>query len=92
MRSSAAGKVWPAPLNSQIRIDDKQPQEFFNAPIGDVSPALNMDPKSHPPAPDPSPEPPGPGYQPSTGRKLFMFVLCLVALIAVWVFYWFASK
>jgi hypothetical protein len=38
------------------------------------------------------PESPAPGYQPSTGRKLFMFVLCLVALIAVWVFYWFASK
>jgi hypothetical protein len=46
----------------------------------------------------PSPESPAPsdqlapGYQPTTGRKLFMFVLCLVALIAVWVFYWFASK
>jgi hypothetical protein len=46
----------------------------------------------HPLAPDPSPEPSAPGYQPSTGRKLFMFVLCLAALIAVWVFYWFASK
>lgn len=34
----------------------------------------------------------GPGYQPSTGRKLFMFLLCLVALIAVWVFYWLAPK
>jgi hypothetical protein len=44
------------------------------------------------PVSDPSPEPPAPGYQPSTGRKLFMFILCLVALIAVWVFYWFASK
>jgi len=33
-----------------------------------------------------------PGYQPSPGRKLFMFVLCLVALIALWVFYFFAPK
>ncbi len=32
------------------------------------------------------------GYQPSPGRKLFMFVLCLVALIALWVFYFFAAK
>jgi hypothetical protein len=44
------------------------------------------------PVPAPSPEPPAPGYQPTTGRKVFMFLLCLVALIAVWVFYWFASK
>jgi hypothetical protein len=43
-------------------------------------------------SPTPSPEPPAPGYQPSTGRKVFMFILCLVALIAVWVFYWFSSK
>jgi len=33
-----------------------------------------------------------PGYQPSTGRKLFMFLLCLVALIGLWVYYWFATK
>ena len=32
------------------------------------------------------------GYQPSTGRKLFMMGLCLVALIIVWVFYFIASK
>jgi hypothetical protein len=32
------------------------------------------------------------GYQPSPGRKLFMFVLCLVALISVWVFYWLSAK
>jgi hypothetical protein len=44
------------------------------------------------PTPAPSPEPPAPGYQPTTGRKVFMFLLCLVALIAVWVFYRFASK
>lgn len=35
---------------------------------------------------------PAAGYQPSTGRKLFMFVLCLIALVGVWVVYWFASK
>ena len=49
------------------------------------------DPKS-PSQTDPSPEPPAPGYQPTTGRKVFMFLLCLAALIAVWIFYWFASK
>lgn len=38
------------------------------------------------------PEPPAPGYQPTTGRKLFMFLLTLAALIGVWVYYWFASK
>jgi hypothetical protein len=32
------------------------------------------------------------GYQPSPGRKLFMFVLCLAALISVWVFYWLSAK
>ncbi len=41
---------------------------------------------------EPSPQSPAPGYQPTTGRKLFMFVLCLAALIAVWVFYWLAPK
>ena len=45
-----------------------------------------MDSKKEPPSP------PSPGYQPTTGRKLFMFILCLVALIAVWVFYWLAPK
>lgn len=61
----------------------------------------SMDPENHPssePSPDarqtsaPSAESPAPGYQPTTGRKLFMFLLCLVALIAVWATYWFASK
>lgn len=41
---------------------------------------------------DPSPKSPAPGYQPSAGRKLFMFILCLAALIAVWIFYWLAPK
>ena len=53
-------------------------------------------PTEHSPTPSSESPAPGhqstPGYQPTTGRKLFMFVLCLVALIAVWVFYWFASK
>jgi hypothetical protein len=45
----------------------------------------------HPPQ-APIPEPPAPGYQPSTSRKVFMLVLCLVALIGVWVYYWYATK
>jgi hypothetical protein len=32
------------------------------------------------------------GYQPSVGRKLFMFALCLISLIAVWVWFWFGNK
>jgi len=40
----------------------------------------------------PNPESPTPGYQPSTGRKLFMFLLCLCALIAIWVYNWFGAK
>jgi len=51
-----------------------------------------MDPESPTPLDDSTDQSPTPGYQPTTGRKLFMLVLCLVALIAVWVFYWFASK
>lgn len=31
-------------------------------------------------------------YQPTPERKLFMFVLCLGALIALWVFYFLAPK
>jgi hypothetical protein len=62
---------------------------------------ISMEPENHPSsepsadesqAPAPSPESPTAGYQPTTGRKLFMFLLCLVALIAVWATYWFASK
>jgi hypothetical protein len=49
-------------------------------------------PQTDQPARAPSPEPPAPGYQPTTGRKLFMFVLTLLALIGVWVYYWFATK
>ena len=30
-----------------------------------------------------------PGYQPSLGRKLFMFGLCIVGLIIVWTVYLF---
>ena len=33
-----------------------------------------------------------PGYQPSPGRKLFMLILCLLALIAVWIFYFITSR
>ena len=35
---------------------------------------------------------PAAGYQPTTGRKLFMFLLCLFALIAIWSYYWFALR
>jgi len=37
-----------------------------------------------------SPEKPS-GYQPSTGRKVFMLCLCIVALIFIWTYYYFAT-
>ncbi len=47
----------------------------------------------HPPAPSPdgNPDKP-PGYQPTTGRKLFMFGLCIAGLIFVWTYYYFATR
>jgi hypothetical protein len=75
----------------QVGSDDGSPEGFPDAPTGTVSiarvPVNVMDSEK-----EPSPESPAPGYQPTTGRKLFMLVLCLVALIAVWVFYWLAPK
>jgi hypothetical protein len=32
------------------------------------------------------------GYQPSLGRKLFMFGLCVAGLIFVWTYYYFAVR
>ena len=41
---------------------------------------------SHKPsAPDPDKPP---GYQPSTGRKIFMMLLCIAGLIFVWTYYY----
>ena len=51
-----------------------------------------MDTENQPQSGPPNPEPQLPGYQPSTGRKLFMFLLCLVSLIGVWVYYFYAAK
>ena len=39
----------------------------------------------------PNPDKP-PGYQPSTGRKLFMIGLCIAGLIFVWTYYYFATR
>lgn len=50
--------------------------------------ASNNDPES----PVPQPEPPPPGYQPSPGRKLLMFLLCVFGLILVWGYYWYVTK
>ena len=33
-----------------------------------------------------------PGYQPTTGRKLFMLGLCIAGLIFVWTYYYFATR
>ncbi len=32
------------------------------------------------------------GYQPTLGRKLFMFGICVAGLIFVWTYYYFASR
>lgn len=32
------------------------------------------------------------GYQPSTGRKLFMLALCIAGLIFVWTYYFLSTK
>ena len=42
-----------------------------------------------PPAPDPDKPP---GYQPTPGRKLFMFGLCIAGLIFVWTYYYFTTR
>jgi hypothetical protein len=44
---------------------------------------------SAPPPPDPDK---APGYQPSTGRKLFMMGLCIAGLIFVWTYYYFSTR
>jgi hypothetical protein len=44
-----------------------------------------------PAAPSPESDKP-PGYQPSLGRKLFMFGLCVAGLIFVWTYYYFATR
>jgi hypothetical protein len=41
--------------------------------------------------PDPDADKP-PGYQPTTGRKLFMLGLCIAGLIFVWTYYYFAAR
>ena len=48
-------------------------------------PATSHQPQS--PAPDKPP-----GYQPTTGRKLFMLGLCIAGLIFVWTYYYFATR
>jgi hypothetical protein len=43
-----------------------------------------------------TPQPPDPdkppGYQPSTGRKLFMLGLCIAGLIFLWTYYYLSSR
>jgi hypothetical protein len=53
---------------------------------------MPSDPASQqPPANASEPDKP-PGYQPTTGRKLFMIGLCIAGLIFVWTYYYFASR
>lgn len=52
----------------------------------------NADPPEAGQSPTPHPLSAPEGYQPSLGRKVFMFLLTLCALIGLWVYYWFAGK
>jgi hypothetical protein len=48
---------------------------------------------SEPPIGHQPPDPDKPsGYQPSLGRKLFMFGICVAGLIFVWTYYYFATR
>jgi hypothetical protein len=40
----------------------------------------------------PAPKTEKPPYQPTLGRKLFMFGLCVAGLIFVWTYYYFATR
>jgi hypothetical protein len=50
---------------------------------------MASEPPDNPQSPDPDKPP---GYQPSTGRKLFMMGLCIAGLIFVWTYYYFATR
>jgi len=53
-----------------------------------------MDPQGRPPVrPDP-PKPNNelPAYTPGFGRRLLMFLLCLIGLIVVWTFYYLDTR
>lgn len=50
-------------------------------------PANSQQPTANAPDPDKPP-----GYQPTTGRKLFMLGLCIAGLIFVWTYYYFSSR
>jgi uncharacterized RDD family membrane protein YckC len=52
-----------------------------------------MDPQGTPPNPDePKRNDPLPAYTPGFGRRLLMFLLCLLGLIVVWTFVWLDTR
>src|ERR1700693_1346878 len=77
---------------SQFGLDDRQSQGFPDAATRPLPAALRATSATlylnrimaEPDKP--------PGYQPTTGRKLFMFGLCVAGLIFVWTYYYFATR
>ena len=53
---------------------------------------FRMDPQNTPPPDKPKSSDGLPAYTPGFGRRLLMFVLCLIGLIVVWIFYWLDSR
>lgn len=42
--------------------------------------------------PEPKPNDQLPAYTPGFGRRLLMFLLCLIGLIVVWIFVWLDTR
>jgi hypothetical protein len=53
-----------------------------------------MDPQGKAPVTPEQPKPNNelPAYTPGFGRRLLMFVLCLIGLIVVWTFFWLDTR
>jgi len=53
-----------------------------------------MDPQAKAPVTPDQPKPNNelPAYTPGFGRRLLMFLLCLLGLIVVWTFVWFDTR
>jgi hypothetical protein len=70
--------------NSAIARSDRAATLYLNRrPMPSEPITNNQQPTTDPDKP--------PGYQPSLGRKLFMFGLCVAGLIFVWTYYYFAT-
>jgi hypothetical protein len=69
-----------------------QPALSVRRPI--LKQELPMDPQAKAPVTPDQPKPNNelPAYTPGFGRRLLMFLLCLLGLIVVWTFVWFDTR